>query len=61
MPIPPNWTVEAEKVSPYVFRITALATDGRKIEATGADEAYLRSEVLSAILEFEKHRQKESE
>lgn len=44
-----NWAIDVEEISPYNFKVTAVARDGRRIEATGSDENRLRADVLASI------------
>jgi hypothetical protein len=47
--IPDNWTLDSNEIAPYVFKVTAIAEDGRRIESTGSDEEALRREVVDSI------------
>ncbi len=62
--LPEKWEVNVEEVSPYQFRVVAIATDGRRIEMTGSDELKMLREVHASIDEFEnlaKYRRNEPE
>jgi len=43
------WSIDVDEISPYVFRVVALARDGRKIEATGTNEEQLRKDLAASI------------
>ena len=47
--IPDNWTLDSDEIAAYVFRVIAIARDGRRTESTGSDEEHLRREVVDSI------------
>jgi hypothetical protein len=47
--IPDCWTLDSDEIAPYVFKVIAIARDGRRIESTGSDEEALRKEVIESI------------
>lgn len=47
--IPDHWHVQTDEIAAYVFRITAKALDGRRIEATGSDEEEMLRQVVASI------------
>ena len=51
--LPENWRIDIQEISPYQFRVLAIAADGRRIEMIGSDEDQLTREVRASIEEFE--------
>lgn len=49
--IPDYWTLNSDEIAPYVFKLVAVANDGRRIESTGSDEDNLRAEIVASIKE----------
>jgi hypothetical protein len=51
--LPAGWTMRIEEVSTGVYRVTAEATDGRSISATGDNRLHLSDRVARQVDEVE--------
>jgi hypothetical protein len=52
--LPSGWTLHVEEVSAWVYRVTAEATDGRSISATGDNRLDLTDRVARQVDEAER-------